>query len=178
MFKQFFFLALLALSFGKVEAQKEVITLDLEPEKQDAMLEIFEVVEEMPTFPGCTETDARERKACADQKMLRWVYSQVTYPAIARIYEAEGIVVVGFVVDRDGSLTNIELRRSVLPKYDETIHDAEEINARRAAANALNEESLRVVNLMAALPEKWIPGKRNGQTVRVRYNLPIRFKLK
>ncbi len=178
MFKQFFFLALLALSFGKVEAQTDSIrTIRIvSPTEKEAA--IFEVVEEMPCFPGCNETDAQARKYCSDQKIMNWVYTQVKYPEQAKEYSAQGTVVVAFVVQEDGSMSNIGLDRRILPNFDPAIHSAEEIEARTKAANSINEEALRVVNLIAALPEKWIPGKQGGKAVKVRYRLPIRFKMK
>ena len=65
----------------------------------------------------------------------------------------QGRVVVSFIVEKDGSITNATIRRSVDPAFD--------------------REALRVVSSMP----KWIPGKENGRNVRVRFNAPVQFKL-
>ena len=65
----------------------------------------------------------------------------------------QGRVIVSFVVEKDGSITNATIRRSVDPAFD--------------------REALRVISSMP----KWIPGKNNGRNVRVRFNVPVQFKL-
>ncbi len=116
--------------------------------------EIFKVVEEMPTFPGCEHiTDKAARKACVDQKLLEFIYSNIKYPAIARENGVEGMVVITFVVEKDGSITDARIARDI--------------------GAGCGQEALRVVKMMP----KWNPGKQRGRPVRVQFNLPIRFKL-
>ncbi len=116
--------------------------------------EIFKVVEEMPTFPGCESiSDKAERKTCVDQKLLEFIYSNIKYPVLARDNGVQGLVVVNFVVEKDGSITDIQVVRDI--------------------GAGCGEEAVRIVKMMP----KWNPGKQRGRPVRVRFTLPIRFKL-
>lgn len=125
-----------------------------EPEAE----EIFKVVEEMPRFPGCENlATTDERKACADKKMLQFIYDNIQYPAIARENGIEGTVVVRFVVETDGSIKHTEVVRDI--------------------GGRCGEEALRVVTLMNNMPQKWTPGRQRGKPVRVWFNLPVKFIL-
>jgi protein TonB len=121
--------------------------------------EIFKIVEEMPRFPGCEDLEASisEKKACADQKMLEFIYRNIKYPQIAKENGIEGTVVVQFVVNTDGSVTDVEVLRDIGGKC--------------------GEEGKRIVELMNEQNLKWTPGKQRGRPVRVMFTLPIRFKL-
>jgi TonB family protein len=111
--------------------------------------ELFKVVEEMPRFPGCEDNN----KNCADKKMLEFIYQNLRYPALARENEVEGTVVVSFIVERNGKITEPKIVREI--------------------GGGCGDEVLRVVNLMPT----WIPGKQKGEAVRVQFNLPVRFQL-
>lgn len=117
--------------------------------------EVFKVVEEMPRFPGCEdmagETD--EKKACADKKMLEFVYQNIKYPKEAREKGIEGMAVVSFIVGKDGVIREPKIVRGI--------------------GGGCDEEVLRMANLMP----KWIPGKQRARAVDVQFNLPVRFKL-
>ena len=95
----------------------------------------------MPSFPG------------GPVELMKWLSSHVQYPAIAIESCIQGTVIVAFIVEPDGSVSNAKLVRSVDPCID--------------------QEALRVVRQMP----KWIPGKQNGAAVRVKYNVPVIFKL-
>ena len=115
---------------------------------------IFKVVEDMPRFPGCEDmTDRNERKKCAQEKMLKFLYSGMKYPEKARKEGVEGTAIVQFAVDIDGSIKNVKLLR--------------------APSTECGAEAIRVVKTMP----KWIPGKQRGKAVKVQYNLPMKFKL-
>lgn len=115
-------------------------------------------VEEMPRFPGCEEiTDLEERKACAQKKLLEFIYYKVRYPTIASENGVEGTVVVSFVVEKNGSISNIKLLRNI--------------------GGGCGEEAVRVVKMMQAQPVRWSPGKMYGEPVRVQFILPVTFKL-
>lgn len=126
--------------------------------KEPEVEEIFKVVEQMPRFPGC-ENEATEeaRKSCAEQKLLDFIYKNIKYPAIARENGVEGVVVVTFVVEKDGSVTDARVVRDI--------------------GAQCGEEAMRVVQLMNKQNVKWVPGKQRGRPVRVQFNLPVRFKL-
>jgi TonB family protein len=113
---------------------------------------IFKVVEEMPRFPGCEgEPDLQQRKQCAQQAMLRDIYSRIRLPQ--GYGGPEGTVVVSFVVEEDGVITNARIVRSLEERIDQT--------------------ALDLVNSMP----NFIPGQQRGKPVRVQFNLPIRIKL-
>jgi tonB family C-terminal domain len=102
---------------------------------------VYYIVEQMPEFPG------------GPAELMKWLSSHVQYPAIAIDICIQGTVIVAFIVELDGSVSNAKLVRSVDPCID--------------------QEALRVVRQMP----KWNPGKRAGIPVRVRYYLPIKFKV-
>ena len=99
---------------------------------------VYEVVEQMPSFPGGQEA------------LMTYINHNIKYPEEDC---GQGRVTVSFIVEKDGSITNATIRRSVDPAFD--------------------REALRVINSMP----KWIPGKKNGRNVRVRFNVPVQFKL-
>ena len=101
---------------------------------------VYDLVDEMPSFPGGLE------------ELYKWIDNNVQYPAVARENGIEGRVILKFIVEKDGSLSDSTVIHSVHPMVD--------------------REALRLVGQMP----KWNPGKRAGIPVRVRYCLPIKFK--
>lgn len=104
--------------------------------------EVFIYVEEMPEFVG------------GEKAMLQYISRKMSYPASAQRMGIEGLVVVSFVVDAKGKITEAEIVKGL--------------------GHGTEEEALKVVNSM---PD-WKPGKQNGRAVAVRYTLPIRFSIK
>ena len=121
-----------------LKAVEEIATP--EPPKEEET-KVFDVVEQMPSFPGGTGA------------LMEFLGKNVKYPVVAQENGVQGRVVVSFVVERDGSITDVKVVRSVDPSLD--------------------KEATRVVSSMP----KWIPGKQNGSAVRVKYNVPVSFKL-
>lgn len=120
--------------------------------------EPWKIVEEMPTFGDCRgEPSKALRKACSDRALMSFISKHVRYPALARENGVHGMAVIRFVVEKDGSLTGIELVRD--------------------PGAGLGAEAERVVQLMANTGPKWAPGRQTGRAVRVQFNLPVRFKL-
>lgn len=103
--------------------------------------EIFEVVEQNPAFPG------------GDKALMQYLTKNLKYPASAQENGIQGRVLVQFVVNKDGSIVDPKVLRSVDP--------------------ALDKEAMRVVSAMP----KWQPGKQRGKTVRVKFTLPVTFRL-
>ena len=103
--------------------------------------ELFMVVETMPQFPG--GEDAR----------VRYMVENIKYPEQAKEKGIQGTVYVSFVVEKNGSITNPKIIRSV--------------------EKSLDAEAFRVISAMP----KWIPGSQKGKPVRVQFNMPIKFKL-
>ncbi|MBR4566075.1 MAG: energy transducer TonB [Prevotella sp.] len=110
-------------------------------EGQGGEIKVFEVVEQMPEFPG------------GYTAMMSWLNRNIRYPSIAEKNGIQGRVVCTFVVERDGSITDIQVARSVDPSLD--------------------KEAIRVLKLMP----KWSPGRQNGAPVRVKYTVPLTFSL-
>ncbi|MFT5802668.1 MAG: protein TonB [Nonlabens sp.] len=120
--------------------------------------EIFTVVEEMPRFPGCEDkSDKEERKKCAQEKMLQFIYKNIKYPPIARENGIEGTTVVRFYVDKDGTVKDPQILKDI--------------------GAGCGSEANRVVKMMNSMGQKWIPGKQRGKAVKVYFNLPVRFRL-
>ena len=129
-----------------------------EEEEEETIEEIFSIVEDMPSFPGCEDLPTnQERKQCTEKKLLKYMYSNMSYPAIARENGIEGLVVVQFVVDRDGAIVNAKVVKDI--------------------GAGCGEEVLYVVNTMNSFPQKWTPSTQRDRPVPSRFNLPFRFKL-
>lgn len=129
------------------------------PPKKKEPEEIFRIVEQMPRFPGCEDAGGSndEKKACAEKKMLEFIYKNIKYPAIARENGVEGTAVLSFVVEKNGKVTDIK-----------TLRDP---------GAGTGEEAARVVSLMNKEGIVWTPGKQRGRPVRVQFTLPVKFKL-
>lgn len=108
---------------------------------EDKQERVFDVVEVMPQYPG------------GIPQMMKFIVSNIKYPKDAIKKGMQGAVVVQFVVEPDGSVSNVHVVRSVFPSLD--------------------TEAVRMVKAMP----KWSPGMQNGKPVRVRFNVPIRFSL-
>ena len=124
---------------GEVLKAKEVIAQPEPPKVEET--KVFDVVEQMPSFPG------------GPAALMTYLSQNTKYPVVAQENGVQGRVVVSFVVERDGSITDVRVVRSVDPSLD--------------------KDATRVVKSMP----NWIPGKQNGSTVRVKYNVPVSFKL-
>ena len=128
------------------------------PPPEPEVEEIFTVVEEMPRFPGCEDkSDKEERKKCATEKMLQFIYKNIKYPPIARENGVEGTTVIRFYVDKDGTVKQPEILKDI--------------------GAGCGTEAKRVVQMMNKMGQKWIPGKQRGKPVKVYFNLPVRFRL-
>ena len=102
---------------------------------------IFQVVEEMPQFPG------------GMGEAMKFLAKNMKYPVAAQQAKIEGRVIVQFVVEKDGSVSDVKVMRGVNSELD--------------------AEAIRVVSMMP----KWIPGKQRGKAVAVKYTMPIMFRL-
>lgn len=136
-------IALLAMNSTTIRAnvQKKVVKTTKATKKTSANDKVYEVCEQMPTFPG------------GDAALMKYLSENVKYPALAIKAQEQGRVVVSFTVEKDGAISDVKVARSVTPSLD--------------------AEAVRVVKAMP----KWTPGKQDGQLVRVRYNVPVSFKL-
>lgn len=126
---------------GAVLKAKEEIAAPEPPKHVVEETKIFTVVEQMPMYPG------------GDAALMGYLRDNIHYPTIAAENGVQGRVVVGFVVERDGSITDVNILRGVDPSLD--------------------REAMRVVKSMP----RWNPGKQNGSAVRVKYQVPVSFRL-
>lgn len=125
--------------------------------EKETMPDIFIRAEEMPSLEACAKVNDREEKwTCTQQAMLSFVYRQIKYPAIARENGVQGTVVISFVIDEEGQLTDVEMLRDI--------------------GAGCGEEVLRIIELLNT-QLNWSPGKQRGIPVKVRVNLPVKFKL-
>ena len=133
--KKLLFMSLMAmLGLTTVNAQKTVVA-----QKNQ---QVFDVVEQMPEYPG------------GMQALLEYLMENVKYPEDAEKQKIEGRVIAIFVVETDGSISNVEVVKPVFPSLD--------------------AEAVRVLSGMP----KWKPGMQSGKVVRVKYTVPINFQLK
>jgi protein TonB len=112
----------------------------------------------MPRFPGCEDKGPEEeKKSCAQAELLKFVYKNLQYPAVAKANGIEGIVVVTFVVEPDGTVSDAKVVRDI--------------------GAGCGDEAVRIVNLMNELGIKWTHQRSRGRLVPVQFNLPVKFKL-
>lgn len=132
------------LEIEDTEADEKTV-IDIAPiiqeKEEEAETQVFFIVEEMTEFPG------------GERALVCFLASSVRYPVIAQENGVQGTVTVSFVIERDGSVSDVAILRSIDPSLD--------------------KEALRVVQ---TLP-RWNPGKQRGKPVRVSYRVPIAFKL-
>ena len=123
--------------------QEVVIAAPVEaPVEEEEEEVVFVVVESMPEFPG------------GQQALFKYLSENVKYPVIAQENGIQGRVICQFVVNKDGSIVDVEVVRS-------------------GGDPSLDKEAIRVIKSMP----KWKPGKQRGKAVRVKYTVPVNFKL-
>ncbi|GHU92956.1 cell envelope biogenesis protein TonB [Bacteroidia bacterium] len=121
---------------GMLITEVEVITAAVVPVDK-----ILDHVEQMPVYPG------------GDTELMAFLKNNLNYPVVDQEMGVQGTVTARFVVNKDGSVGDVEIIRSLSPSCD--------------------KEAIRVIKKM----KDWIPGKQNGLPVRVYYTLPVRFRL-
>lgn len=125
---------------GEILKAKDVIA-EPEPPKHEEENKVFDIVEQQPMFPG------------GPAALIKYLSEHTKYPVVAQENGVQGRVTVQFVVEKDGSISDVHVLRGVDPSLD--------------------KEAVRVVK---SLP-RWTPGKQNGITVRVNYRVPVLFRL-
>lgn len=135
--KRMFLLALMSAGLTlAVQAQKTVVSNESSTKEK-----VYDVVEQMPEYPG------------GMGELMKFIGNTMKYPEDAEKQQKEGLVIVNFVVEKDGSVNDIEVAKGAWPSLD--------------------AEAIRIVK---ALP-KWTPGKEKGKTVRVKFTIPFRFAI-
>jgi protein TonB len=123
------------------EVEEYIAAPKQEDEESAEEAQIFMVVESMPEFPG------------GEAALYKYLGENIKYPQMAKESGIQGRVFVTFVVERNGSVTDVRVLRGI--------------------GGGCDEEAIRVVQNMP----KWTPGKQRGKSVRVQYNLPVKFTL-
>ena len=125
---------------GEILKAKDVIA-EPEPPKHEEENKVFDIVEQQPLFPG------------GPAALMKYLSENTKYPVVAQENGVQGRVTVQFVVEKDGSISDVHVLRGVDPSLD--------------------KEAVRVVKSMP----RWTTGKQNGITVRVNYRVPVLFRL-
>lgn len=126
---------------SRVQVETYVPPPPPKPKVEEVTEEIFVVVEEQPEFPG------------GSAAMMKFLGDNIRYPVIAQENGIQGRVITNFVVERDGSITDVQVVRGVDPSLD--------------------KEAVRVIESMP----RWKAGRQRGSAVRVRFTLPVVFRL-
>ena len=129
------------IEFDEDVAMGEYEFIEEEEEEEIEEEQIFLVVENMPEYPG------------GEAEMYNFIGKHIEYPRIAKESGISGRVFISFVVERDGSVTDVHILRGI--------------------GGGCDDEAIRVIKAMP----KWTPGKQRGKPVRVQYRMPIKFTL-
>ena len=129
--------------FDKIEKQEniEITPVKVEEEEEEVEDEIFQVVEQDPEYPGGVDA------------LYKFIQQNLKYPQLAKENNITGRVFVQFVVEKDGSVSNVKAARDI--------------------GGGCGAEAVRVIKSMP----KWTPGKQRGKAVRAAYTLPVNFVL-
>jgi hypothetical protein len=152
--------------YGATVIETKHAATDATPQKEEG---VFDVCEQMPTFPG------------GEAKLMEFIARNIKYPEAAAKNGVQGRVMVKFIVEKDGSLSNLKVLENpktsganmvVVTAYmpDKERQDAE---AHNAGVQAMRDEAIRVVKAMP----KWTPAKQNGKVVRCNFVIPVTYRL-
>lgn len=131
----------------KAQTDEDTIPPIIDTSNNTSTLEM-RVIEQQATYPG------------GEKALLEYLANSIKYPAIARENGIEGTVYIEFVIGKDGSVTGANVKRGIRSNSNN-------------GDGGCNEEALRVVNAMP----NWTPGRQEGEPVKVKYTLPVKFKL-
>ena len=112
----------------------------------------FEIIEDVPIFPGCEKVDKSQLRNCFQEKMRKHIRKNFRYPEIAQEMGIQGRVYVNFIIAKDGQITNIRMR---------------------GPDKNLEKEAQRIISKLPSMT----PGKQRGRPVRVPFSIPITFRL-
>lgn len=137
--------AMTACSDGKIQRTvsdnaKQWRTAVIKPTADPDSSKIFGAAEEMPSFPG------------GEKALMQYIKDNTYYPKELCEGAAQGRVMVGFVINEDGSISDVKVLRSLTPEFDEV-----------------------AVKIVKGMP-KWNPGKQNGKAVKTKYTVPVSFR--
>lgn len=169
--RKFLLVLTMVLGFG--------LSVTAQDEKDLKDRHVFELVEQMPSFPG------------GNAALMSWLGENIKYPEIAENNAVEGRYIVRFVVGKDGRIGQVEIKqgREVKEKAEQMLreyystsqnkddeHSQKIVAALKVAIEALGALESEAVRVVGSMP-RWMPGKQNGETVNVWFTLPITFRL-
>ena len=130
-----------SVTVAPITEEQEIVVEETENKVIEQQAPVFTIVELMPGYNG------------GEEAMYKYLSDNIKYPQVAKETGIQGNVIVTFVVEKDGTITDVRILKDI--------------------GGGCGEEALRVVKAMP----RWNPGKQNGVPVRVQFNLPIRFTL-
>jgi protein TonB len=143
----------LTMESAETDQDEEIEVVEAEEEDTEEILN-FAIVENKPAFPGCEDEKTEEAKAmCFQKKMQEHVAKNFVFPEMARQMGISGKIFVNFVIEKDGSISNVAVARGV--------------------DKSLDEEAIRVIK---KLP-KMQPARQRGKPVRMQFTMPINARL-
>ncbi|MEO6190033.1 MAG: energy transducer TonB [Saprospiraceae bacterium] len=120
--------------------------------------QVYKIVSQMPVFAGCEELGGTylEKKKCSEQRLLGFLKSNLKYPTQALRNKTAGVVLIQFIVEKNGSISNIIVLKDI--------------------GDGCGSETTRVLELMNTMKLYWTPGHQGANSVRVQYTLPVEFE--
>ncbi|BAV95204.1 energy transducer TonB [Ichthyobacterium seriolicida] len=140
------------LDIPDTEISEEEAVEIIDEEEVDEVFN-FMVVEDQPVFPGCEDVPKKDRYMCFQKGIMNFIRKNFVYPEIAKEMGIQGKVIVGFVIKKDGNVSDIRVIRGV-DKH-------------------LDQEAIRLISKLPRI----MPAKQRGKPVKVTFNLPVFFKL-
>ena len=151
---------------GQTDQQKKKGTTKMKGDK------VLDTCDKLPEFEG------------GQEQLMKLLQANVRYPETAQSMGVQGRIVVEFFVEKDGSVSDVKVcKKDITPSLESatviTYADEEDKpkpteEELRKATKALEEETIRVARLTSG---KWTPGEQDGQKVRVKFSLPLTFRL-
>ena len=143
----------LLIESAETDQDEEIEFIEAEEEESDEVMN-FAIVENKPAFPGCEGEKTEDAKAqCFQRKMAEHVAKNFVFPEMAKQLGIQGRIFVNFVIEKDGSISNVTVVRGV--------------------DKSLDDEAVRVIK---KLP-KMQPAKQRGKPVRMQFTMPINAKI-
>ena len=155
----------------QIDLHSKIVSVEGQPQDQ-----VYDVVEVLPKYQG------------GEAALYEFLMKNVKYPSAAIDYGIQGRVIVSFVVEKDGTLSNINTAKVYDPKSGQELSEVtvvansnhktpEQAEAAKHQADGIKALKAEAERVVKALPQRWEPGKQGGKPVRTRFNLPVTFRL-
>ncbi len=119
---------------------------------------VWQRASQMPLFAGCENSGASysERKKCSDSRLITFLKSNIKYPQQALKNKTDGVVLIQFIVEKNGSVSNIKILNDI--------------------GDGCGNEAVRVIEMINSMKLFWQPGIQGSQAIRFQYTLPVEFE--